>query len=184
MQESTNTETSKSRQRPHRRREPLPVAIGGVPSSASSESPQRAARLGPRDVHLELIFKLSGRDAVFADEIVSTDLIDAFSPPNRGALLNAIDHAVDWTVEKATIRTIMAIGEPELPPDKTLSCDSGDVGAKCASDRTTGEYPVIAPPPPEGQEQATHAPSSQPIDDFPGCLPPKPPRKTDHPTHQ
>ena len=172
MHESTNNETSKPHQPRHRRREPLPVAIGGVPPSASAESPQRAARLGPTDVHLELTFKLSGRDSVFADEHVSTDLPNALSPPYRGILLSTIDKAVELTVEKATVRTIMAIGDPELPPGGTPPCDSGDVGAKCAS---VDGYPVIAPPPPGCPKQAPQEQSQTPID-FPDVLP-SPPKK-------
>jgi hypothetical protein len=184
MQESTNSETSKPRQAPHRHREPLPVGLGGVPPSAPSESPQSGARLGPTDVRLELTFKLSGRDSVFADEYFSTDLPDALNPPHQGMLLSTIDRAVALTVEKATIKTNMAIGEPELTsPESQGGIVLPGGGAKCASQRTIDDYAVIAPPPPGHQKQAAQVPSSQPIDDFPECLPPKPPRKTDHPTN-
>jgi hypothetical protein len=179
MDEPIKNQTTTPHQPGRRHREPLPVALGvNVPPQAPEQS-QVAAKLGPTDAHLELTLTLSSRDSVFADEHFSTDLPDALSPRNRGALSQAIGRAIKLTVDNAKIKTSMAIHEPDFLPGWTMRpCEFGDrEAAGICSHQALDEYPVIAPPPAEKvipvPKQATEEPIRPPID-FPDVLPSPP----------
>jgi hypothetical protein len=168
MDQSIKNQTTTPPQPGRHHRGPLPVVLGAnVPPQAPEQS-QVAAKLGPTDAHLELTLKLSSRDSVFAEERCSTDLPDALSARNRGALSQAIARALELTVDNAKIKTNMAFREPQFPPGWTMRPDASgdDEAAGICSPNALDEYPLIAPPPAEKvtpvPKQATPEPMKEP----------------------
>jgi len=115
----------------------LPVTIAAT-ASVNPKVKKLPTDLGPNDVLLELTLKLTGQQKVIAEENVCTPLPNALTPMARGALMEAINNAIRWTVRNATIKANQEILEPEF--------DRPDNPKFCAA-RTRDEYPQVVPGP-------------------------------------